>query len=525
MMTSESLPTILIVEDDASVRRSIVAYLEDRGFGILEAENGAVGLEVFRRNKPDVILLDLRMPVMDGLEALSHVTRESPDTPVVVISGTGAIANAVEALHRGAWDYLLKPIEHMDILLHGVQTVLERAELIRKNREYREGLEKQVAERTAELAATQADLISAQRLAHVGNWTWDVHSGEVTWSDEIFRIFGLDPATFTPQIDSIMAITHPDDGPLDKELIARAIECHEPGVYEQRIFRPDGSVRTFTSTFEGQYDEQGNLVRIVGTAHDITERKRAEQERERTIAELEAKNAELERYTYTVSHDLKGPLITIKGFLGMLAQDMADGKTKQVQDDLKSIAGAADRMLAFLNDLLELSRVGRLASEPEDVAMEALVAEAVGLLGGAVHERGAQIIVAPDLPTLFGDRRRLVEVFQNLIENAVKYAGDRAHPRIEIGAERQEKQIVCRVRDNGRGIDPRYHERIFGLFEQIDPTGEGTGVGLALVRRIVEVHGGRIWVESEGEGKGATFFLTLPSQPRSSVGEPSRGTP
>ena len=129
---------------------------------------------------------------------------------------------------------------------------------------------------------------------------------------------------------------------------------------------------------------------------------------------------------------------------------------------------------------------------------------------GRIAERGVEVHIAPEMPVVHVDRGRLLEVLQNLVDNAVKYMGQQPAPRVEIGAAVNDEAVVCSVRDNGIGIAPRHHEKIFGLFEQLDPQEEGTGIGLALVRRIVEVHGGRIWVESEGEGHGSTFLFTLP---------------
>ena len=132
------------------------------------------------------------------------------------------------------------------------------------------------------------------------------------------------------------------------------------------------------------------------------------------------------------------------------------------------------------------------------------------MVAGQIAERGVDVAEASEMPVVHGDRVRLVEVFQNLIDNAVQFIGDQERPRVEIGATKQHGEILCSVRDNGIGIDSHYHEKVFGLFERLDASSEGTGIGLALVKRIVEVHGGRIWVESEGGGRGSTFWFTLP---------------
>ncbi len=246
---------------------------------------------------------------------------------------------------------------------------------------------------------------------------------------------------------------------------------------------------------------------------ELEARKQAEIEREKLIAELAAKNAELERFTYTVSHDLKAPLFTIRGFLGYLEKDLLAGDHDRFQKDAQRIAEATEKMQQLLNDLLELSRVGRLMNEPKEIQLNELVRDVLALLQGQVQEKGVVVQVEENLPRIFADRQRISEVLQNLVDNAVKFMGNQPNPRVEIGQAGDENGMpVLFVRDNGMGISSDHFERVFGLFNKLDPKTEGTGIGLALVKRIIEFHGGRIWVESE-PGKGSTFFFTLPSQP------------
>ncbi len=248
---------------------------------------------------------------------------------------------------------------------------------------------------------------------------------------------------------------------------------------------------------------------------DISQQKYIQVEREKLINELEDKNSELERFTYTVSHDLKSPLITIKGFLGFLEQDALTGNSRRLKADIQRIGDATDKMQLLLSELLELSRIGRLTSPYYFIKLEELASEAIEALHGRIHNKDINIQVGKNLPEVYGDRQRLLEVLQNLIENAAKFTQGQSNPAIEIGHDGFEhgKPIIY-IRDNGIGIDPIHHDRIFGLFNKLDANSEGTGIGLALVKRIIDIHGCRIWVQSE-VGHGSTFFFTLPIGPES----------
>jgi signal transduction histidine kinase len=225
---------------------------------------------------------------------------------------------------------------------------------------------------------------------------------------------------------------------------------------------------------------------------------------------LREKHAELERFIYTVSHDLKSPLITARTFLGYLEKDMASNDSGRIQQDLAYVLTATEKMDQLLGGLLKMSRVGRIVNPPTIVTLRDLVTEALDAVAGAVANRGVKVKIVGENITLYGDRPRMAEIWQNLLENAVKYMGEQADPLIEIGAQQEASKTVFFVRDNGIGLDPGDKEKIFGLFVKLEPSSEGSGFGLALAKQIVEFYQGSIWVESAGIGKGSTFFFTLP---------------
>jgi PAS domain S-box-containing protein len=281
---------------------------------------------------------------------------------------------------------------------------------------------------------------------------------------------------------------------------------------DMRILTRTGESRWISDASIAIAGEDGRADGAIGILQDITIRKKTEVEHEKLIKELESRNAELERFTYTVSHDLRNPLVTIKGFVGMLEKDLHESREDKVASDLRRIENAADKMQSLLADLLELSRVGRITNPPEEVNLAEVIKEAIETLDARLRSKNVIVHCSLDLPTVYGDRIRLREVFENLLDNAAKYMGNQPNPMIGIDSRVDDGETVFFVKDNGIGIEPQYQKKIFGLFDKLNPTSEGTGIGLALIKRIIEVHGGRIWVESEGLGTGSTFCFTIPAK-------------
>lgn len=363
------------------------------------------------------------------------------------------------------------------------------------------------------IQASENRLRRAEEIAHFGYWKCDLDTSQMTWSDEAYRIHGFTPGSFQPTMRRYRDLVHADD----REHFDQAMKRGEHHNFQYRIVRPNGTLRYLTATTELLSNEKGDAVALFGTFLDSTEVRQAERD-------LQEKNAELERFTYSVSHDLKSPLVTVTTFLGYLEQDMASGDAVRIEKDVHYIRSAAEKMGVLLDELLEMSRIGRLINPPVRVTFRELIDEALLAVAGSISERNVEVRVSGDT-FLYGDRPRLMEVWQNLIENAVKFMGDQAAPRIEIGFEDVGGERIFFVRDNGVGIDPRYAEKVFGLFEKLDAKSRGTGLGLALIKRIVQLYQGRIWVESEGAGRGSCFRFTIPGALRgvdAAAEEPAR---
>ena len=355
----------------------------------------------------------------------------------------------------------------------------------------RKQVERQVLENEARLQATLES--AADGILAVDN------SGRVTHSNRRFaELWRIPPALM--------------EGGSDKELLDHvSAQLADPGAFVRKVrelYDSDEFSMDALTFKDGRIFERYSLPMIVAgerigrvwSFRDITAHMQAKEE-------LRKKNADLAEFTNTVSHDLKSPLVTIKTFLGYLKKDLGDPVS--LAKDLGYIHGAADKMGSLLDELLALARVGHLPNSSEEVPLQEIVREARRLVAGQIAERGVRVDVTSEPIVLHGDRPRLVEVFQNLLDNAVKFLGDQPEPRIEIGAEQEGGEIVFFIRDNGKGIDPRHKSKLFGLFEKLDPRTPGSGIGLAMVRRIVEAHGGTIHAHSDGPGMGTTFRFTL----------------
>lgn len=343
-------------------------------------------------------------------------------------------------------------------------------------------------------------MVDTQGVAHLGTWEWDVTKPHATWSGELYRIYGLTPETYTPSYEAYLKMVHDDDRQRVSDATNRVFHEHVPYSHDERIYRPDGSMRYLHTWAHPVLDENGKLTHLIGVCQDITDVQRTR--------ELEIAMRELEAFNSMVSHDLRAPLAVVQMSADLL-QSVVEGSPNG-RKYVERIKRAVTNMSQLMDDLLAFARVGQDTLQVERVDVSALAADVVGELRAAQPQRDVAIKIAPALE-LTADPRLARVMLTNVLGNAWKYTGHQSSARIEVGRVVRNGVSSVFVRDNGIGFDPKDAARVFAPFERLRNAGEfsGSGIGLAIVHKIVERHGGRVEAESR-PGEGATFYVTLP---------------
>lgn len=372
-----------------------------------------------------------------------------------------------------------------------------------------------------QLRKSDAHLQAAQRIAKLGSWEFDIKTEVIYWSDEVFRIFGRDPAAGMPSFDELQRLYHPEDQLHHNQTVQRGLETGQPYDLECRAYRPDGTLVYIQARGEPVFDSTGQLVQLVGTILDITDRKQAELTLQQTTAQLAASNQELEAFSYSVSHDLRSPLRAIDGFSRALIEDYGEYLDDQGRDYFDRIRRNIQRMGMLIDDLLRLSRVSRSEMHYVTVNLSTLVLEQVSELQVSEPNRQVDVVVAPDV-LVSADATLMRVVISNLLQNAWKFTSHHPTARIEFGTTQVNGQLTYFVQDDGAGFDMAYANMLFGVFQRLHNTHEfpGTGIGLATVQRAIHRHGGRVWAEGQVE-QGATIYFTLPFTPITTEGHRS----
>ncbi|MBD1401211.1 PAS domain S-box protein [Pelovirga terrestris] len=329
-------------------------------------------------------------------------------------------------------------------------------------------------------------------------------------SNGIRSLFHIEPEIVTADTSAIFARIHPED--LDTFASSIRQSAQELAVWHHqfRIQRPSAGYLWAEAIATPERLVDGSTL-WHGYAQDISARKAAEELLENQQQELQKRNTELERFNYTVSHDLKTPLVTIETFLGFLKEDLDKRDQPAIDNDVHHIRTATKQMGQLLDSLLRLSHISHHAPVVKPCSFTKLIKKALILTAPAIDQRAISIKVAPGDTVVYVDPPRAIELWQNLIDNAVKYMGEQDQPSIELGFTATDPETIFYVRDNGIGIPPEYADTIFGLFNQLNKNAPGNGLGLTLVKHIVEQHRGRIWLESAGAGTGCCFYFTLPT--------------
>nr|WP_229504836.1 ATP-binding protein [Natrinema versiforme] len=392
---------------------------------------------------------------------------------------------------RRIYDYIFAPVLNDE---GEVEAIAGTTRDITERKEVEEALQES-EERFRALVAASSDV---------------VYRMSPDWS-EMHHLEGKEfiPDTHESTSEWLERYIHPDDHERVMEAINEAIRTKSVFELEHQVEQVDGSLGWTFSRAVPMLDEDGDITEWIGMASDITDRKEYERELEQTNAQLKRSNAELERFAHAASHDLQEPLRMVSSYLQLLENRYGDDLDADAREFIEFAVDGADRMREMVDALLEYSRVNTCKENFEQIDCETVLEEAMENLQMAIDERNA-IITSDELPTVSGDERQLIQLFQNLLDNAITYADD-GPPTVHVSAEKRDDEWLFSVRDDGIGIAPKRTDDIFEVFNRLHAPDEyeGTGIGLAICKRIVMTHDGRIWVESD-PGEGTTFFFTIP---------------
>ncbi|TLY16318.1 MAG: PAS domain S-box protein [Nitrospirae bacterium] len=508
-LTPPITASILLVDDDPGSLMGMETILAGPGRRFVKAESGQDALRHLLQQDFALILLDVRMPRLDGFEtaALIRQRARSRYTPIIFLSAVDTMdADVFRGLSSGAVDYLFKPVV-AEVLQSKVSVFVD---LFRLSEQVKQQAVQQSEERFRLFVEQVQDyaiiLLDSEGLVQ-------------TWNAGAQRVTGYAAAEIIGQ-SMICLFTQEDRAAGKRETLLQTARTAGRVEDEGWRVRKDGSRFWANVVLTALHDEAGQLQGFANVTRDLTERKRADEEIHRLnaaleqrvlerTAQLEAANKELESFSYSVSHDLRAPLRSIDGFSLALLEDLGDKVGLQGKDYLRRVRDATQRMGQLIDDLLNLARVTREEMRREPVDLSALARSIATDLKRTQPDRQVAFAIADGL-VANGDAHLLRVALENLLGNAWKFTSKRPRTRIEFGVDKQNGTPAYFVRDDGAGFDMAYSGKLFGAFQRLHSNKEfeGTGIGLATVKRVIRRHGGRVWAESS-VGQGATFYFTL----------------
>lgn len=502
---ASSTMRILIVDDNPQNLQSLEAVLGDLKVELVKATSGPEALRQLLRGDFALILMDVKMPVMDGFEAarLIRQRERSSNTPIIFLTAYQPDEKQIfEGYKTGAVDYIAKPIV-AEILRSKVAVFTELFEKTRQLRKMNETLEQKVIARTAELRKAEAQFRHIFEHAMDGIYQVDSHRRYTIANPAMAEILGYpDAKSLIASVSDIQQDLFLD--PDEYEVFQEGLKSHGSlKGFESALRRRDGRVIWVSESAREIHDENGRTIGYEGMLRDITDRKRSEEE-------IAAKNKDLQTLLYVTSHDLKEPLRGILGYSQEVVEE--EHSPEGALEKVRLISDEAQRLDMLLDNVRTLIQAQQISAEMQEVEADRIVQRSLSALQRRVQETEAEISVGSDLPVLVANERWVVHAVTNLIANALKFVPDGHKPRIEIVPCPPEKCGPDRgliIRDRGIGVHPDHRERIFELFKKGSGHSiEGTGAGLAIVAQIAKGHGGRVWVE-EREGGGSDFYLVL----------------
>ncbi len=520
--------TILIVDRSPVDRQTYQQHLTEFGdidYRVLHADSGHAALEICRNSSLHAVLLDSELPDMTGIELLTKLEQSEAFLPIVVLVPSIAIAR--QFLQSGAKDYMLKNKITPETLQHSLQSAILRQQVAREDNRYEdnkyednEHLVQQLHRSQIALKQSEGRLRLALETAHMGAWEWDIVTDTLSWSPNYAELVGLDPNNCPTTLEGWETTIHPSDRASAQERLTQALRSASELNNEYRIIKPSGEIRWLNCRGQIERNEQGQPVRMLGVTQDITESKCQALQQSRLLTtekaarvEAETANQNKDEFLAIVTHELRTPLNAILGWAKLLRTRNLDSDS--VNRALETIERNAESQSQLIEDLLDVSRVirGRLTLKLMAVNLYAVLSAAIEGVKLSAEAKQLQIDFSSlDLDaTISGDPKRLQQIFLNLLTNAIKFTPQNGKIIVQLVSDDTTAQI--RVIDTGIGIQSDFLPHVFDRFRQDQSNSaseEGLGLGLAIVRQLVELHHGSISVESAGEDQGTTFTVRFP---------------